>query len=162
MQRISKNDKLIIIIILYMIWDLIIFICKCKSTCAIILATCLCVMKLKLFVKICVPVSRTVKEAHVLSRLKDNYYLYEPKINGRSSNVLFISSWVPHPLNRLSLALDLPVERVWHPDDWGEPERAPHRREVHARFLYIYIYKELARFARSLLVPVSLHLYLNT
>ena len=23
---------------------------------------------------------------------------------------------------------------------WGEPERAPHRREVHARFLYIYIY----------------------
>ena len=26
------------------------------------------------------------------------------------------------------------------PASWGEPERAPHRREVHARFLYIYIY----------------------
>ena len=26
------------------------------------------------------------------------------------------------------------------PTNWGEPERAPHRREVCARILYIYIY----------------------
>ena len=25
-------------------------------------------------------------------------------------------------------------------NDWGEPERAPHRRDIHARIVYIYIY----------------------
>ena len=24
--------------------------------------------------------------------------------------------------------------------NWGEPERAPHRRDIHARIVYIYIY----------------------
>ena len=30
---------------------------------------------------------------------------------------------------------------IWYVvrDNWGEPERAPHRRDIHARIVYIYI-----------------------
>ena len=35
----------------------------------------------------------------------------------------------------------LPRSLIWHKwYNWGEPERAPHRRDIHARIVYIYIY----------------------